>query len=79
MSAPADSPFGRHDYELVFSGHERAASMTISGKRAPPPTIGDIYTLGRPGGDLEDMVVMQLTCEGEAWIARCEIADRSAA
>ncbi|PLR27697.1 hypothetical protein SGCZBJ_04865 [Caulobacter zeae] len=68
---PRRSPFGRHDYELTYGWRDEALNVTIGGKLATPPVIGDVYTLGSPDG-IQDFTVVHLSREGgRGWLARC--------
>ena len=71
MSAPRDSLFGPHVYEIVYGWSTRSLEVTISADSGPALARGDICTIGGQTGYCKDFVVLEVKPRGEGWTARC--------
>ena len=73
--APAERPFGEHDYEIVFAPRYMPGQANIRSKAARPLRVGDLYNIDH-AGRFYDLVVEEISHDpGGGWNARCKVSD----
>ncbi len=76
MTAPRlRSPFGEHDYEIVYARLEASREVNIHAVSARPLVRGEMFTFGR-GDYFYDVIVAETAVvAGGGWTALCRVID----
>ena len=73
--AHSGSPFGRHDYEIVYGPLERSREVDIRAVLARPLIVGELFTFGRDDR-IYDVIVAEISAMAHGgWSARCRMVD----